>query len=145
MMTQSLISVVIPVYNGSRHLRTCINSALNQTYPMVEIVAVNDGSSDNSMEILKSYGDRIRVIDQANSGPAIARNNGVKTCHGELVAFLDQDDVWDNIKLERQAALLMHHSEALATYCDHRGIDEHGVVTSPTGALYHPRASGTDT
>ncbi|MHB9101381.1 MAG: glycosyltransferase family 2 protein [Sulfuricella sp.] len=141
-MTHSLISVVIPIYNGSHYLQACIDSALNQTYPQVEIVAVNDGSKDNSMEILKSYGDRIRVIDQANSGQAIARNNGVKASHGELVAFLDQDDVWDDIKLERQAALLKRHSDALATYCDHRGIDEHGAVTSPTGALYYPRTSG---
>lgn len=141
-MTHSLISVVIPVYNGSRYLRACIDSALNQTYPQIEIVAVNDGSKDNSMEILKSYGDRILVIDQANSGQAIARNNGVKASHGELVAFLDQDDVWDDIKLERQAALLNRHSNALATYCDHRGIDEHGVVTSQSGALYYPRTSG---
>jgi glycosyltransferase involved in cell wall biosynthesis len=141
-MTHSLISVVIPVYNGSRFLRACIDSALSQTYPQVEIVAVNDGSKDNSLDILKSYGDRILVIDQPNSGPAIARNNGVKASHGELVAFLDQDDVWDDIKLERQAALLNIHSDALATYCDHRGIDEHGVVTSLSGALYYPRTSG---
>lgn len=141
-MTQSLISVVIPVYNGSSYLRACIDSVLNQTYPRVEIVAVNDGSKDNSMEILKSYGDRILVIDQVNSGPAIARNNGVKASHGELVAFLDQDDVWDDIKLERQAALLNHHSDALATYCDHRSINEHGEVTGPTGALNYPRTSG---
>jgi glycosyltransferase involved in cell wall biosynthesis len=141
-MNPSLISVVIPVYNGSMYLRECIDSALNQTYPQVEVIAVNDGSNDNSMEILKSYGDRILVIDQANSGPAIARNNGVKASRGELVAFIDQDDVWDSIKLERQAALLQRHGEALAAYCDHRGIDEHGKVTSTTGALYHPRASG---
>ncbi|BAN36772.1 glycosyl transferase [Sulfuricella denitrificans skB26] len=141
-MTHTLISVVIPVYNGSRYLRACIDSALSQTYPHVEIVVVNDGSKDNSMEILKSYGGRILIIDQTNSGPAIARNNGVKASHGELVAFLDQDDVWDDIKLERQAALLNQHSNALATYCDHRGIDEHGVVTSPSGALHYPRTSG---
>lgn len=55
-MTHSLISVVIPIYNGSSYLRACIDSALNQTYPQVEIVVVNDGSKDNSMEILKSYG-----------------------------------------------------------------------------------------
>lgn len=141
-MTPPLISVVVPVYNGSPYLRQCIDSALHQTYPQVEVIAVNDGSKDNSMEILKSYGDRIRVIDQANSGPAIARNTGVQASHGELVAFLDQDDVWDDIKLERQAALLQHHGAAIAAYCDHRGIDEHGTVTSPSGALYYPRASG---
>lgn len=141
-MPPPLISVVIPIYNGSRYLQACIDSALNQTYPQVEIVAVNDGSKDNSMEILKSYGERIRVIDQPNSGQAIARNNGVKASHGELIAFLDQDDVWDDIKLERQATLMRHHSDALATYCDHRSIDEHGAVTGPSGALHCPRASG---
>lgn len=141
-MLHSLISVVIPIYNGGRYLRACIDSALNQTYPQFEIIVVNDGSTDNSLEILKSYGDRIRIIDQTNSGPAVARNNGVKASLGELVAFLDQDDVWDDIKLERQAALLKRHSDALASYCDHRGIDEHGVVTSYSGALYYPRASG---
>lgn len=141
-MISSLISVIVPVYNGSPYLRECIDSALNQTYPLVEVIAVNDGSKDSSMEILKSYRDRIQIIDQRNSGPAIARNNGVKVARGEFVAFLDQDDIWDNSKLEHQAALLRYHASALATYCDHRGIDEYGKVTSPTGALYDPRASG---
>ncbi len=141
-MTDRLISVVIPIYNGSRYLRACIDSALNQTYPQIEIVAVNDGSKDNSMEILKSYGDRIHVIDQAHSRQAVARNNGVKACHGKLVAFLDQDDIWDDIKLERQAALLNLHSSALATYCDHRSIDKHGIVINPSGAIFYPRTSG---
>jgi glycosyltransferase involved in cell wall biosynthesis len=141
-MNLPMISIVIPVYNGSRYLRACIDSALNQTYPHIELIAVNDGSQDNSMEILKCYEDRIQIIDQNNSGPAIARNNGVLVARGELLAFLDHDDLWDADKLARQAALMSRHPAALATYCDHRGVDEHGTVTSLTGALYDPRASG---
>jgi glycosyltransferase involved in cell wall biosynthesis len=141
-MTHALISVIIPVYNGNQYLHACIDSALDQTYPQIEIIAINDGSTDNSLEILKGYGNRIQIIDQANSGVATARNTGVKASRGELLAFLDQDDVWDTTKLERQAVLLEQHGAALATYCDHRGIDEHGKVTSPSGAVYDPRASG---
>lgn len=141
-MTHPLISVIVPVYNGSLYLHKSIDSALNQTYPLVEVIAINDGSKDNSIEILKSYGDRIRIIDQTNSGPAVARNNGALASRGELLAFLDQDDIWDENKLENQAALLSRHPSALATYCDHRNIDENGMVTSSTGALYYPRASG---
>lgn len=141
-MIPPLISVVIPVYNGSAYLQECLDSALNQTYPLVEVIVVNDGSQDNSMKILKSYGNRIKVIDQANCGVAASRNAGVQASGGELTAFLDQDDIWDNCKLGRQAALLTRHPAALATYCDHRGINEQGDLTSATGVLYDPRASG---
>lgn len=141
-MSLSLISVILPVYNGGRYVHTSLDSALSQTYPNVEIIAVNDGSRDDSLAILHSYGSRIRVIDQANTGVARARNAGVAASTGGLLAFLDQDDIWDASKLERQTALLARHPAALATYCDHRGIDEHGEITSASGALYDPRASG---
>ena len=97
-----LVSVVIPVYNGSRYLREAIDSVLAQTYERVEVIAVDDGSTDDSPAILESYGDRIRVIRQQNQGVGAARNAGVVAAHGEFVGFLDQDDIWRPHKLIRQ-------------------------------------------
>jgi glycosyltransferase involved in cell wall biosynthesis len=97
-----LVSVVIPVFNGSRYLAEAVRSVLDQTYPRVEVVAVDDGSTDDSPRVLAGFGERVRVIRQANSGVAAARNTGMSNARGEFVAFLDQDDYWRPEKLARQ-------------------------------------------
>ena len=91
------ISVIIPVYNVENYIARCIDSLLNQTYMDFEIIAVNDGSLDNSLSILKSYekDKGIRVIDQENSGPAVARNCGIAAATGEYIMFIDSDDFVD--------------------------------------------------
>jgi glycosyltransferase involved in cell wall biosynthesis len=96
------VSAVIPVYNGARYVRAAIDSALAQTLPDLEIVVVDDGSTDATPEILAGYGPRIRVHRQPNGGVAAARNAGVRAARGEYVAFLDADDVWLPEKLARQ-------------------------------------------
>lgn len=95
MCEKVLISVIIPVYNVEKYLRQCLESLVNQTYAKLEFICVNDGSQDNSLDILYEYAqrdERIRVINQDNRGQAIARNRGMKAAKGEYIAFVDADD-----------------------------------------------------
>src|ERR1039457_5929793 len=101
-----LVSVIMPTYNRGYVVGEAIESILNQTYDNIEVVVVDDGSTDNTQEKLKEYGDRIRVVYQRNSGPAAARNRGIRAARGEIIAFLDSDDVWLPTILERQVSLL---------------------------------------
>ena len=105
-MTPPLVSCILPVYNGAAHLRDALESVLAQQYAPIEIVAVDDGSTDESPAILAACGSRVRVIRQPNGGPAAARNAGIHAARGELIAFLDQDDRWHPRKLARQVAHL---------------------------------------
>lgn len=100
------VSVIIPNFNYARYLSQSINSVLNQTYQNFELIVVNNGSTDNSIEVLNSFGDQIRIIDQINLGQSGARNSGLKAAEGEFIAFLDADDVWEIDKLEKQMALM---------------------------------------
>jgi glycosyltransferase involved in cell wall biosynthesis len=93
-------SVVMPVYNRGKYVRRAIDSALSQTFTDYELIAVDDGSTDDSLEILNSYGSRIRVVRQANQGPEVARNTGVALAQGEYIAFLDSDDIFFPFALE---------------------------------------------
>lgn len=98
------VSVVIPTYNYARYIGEAIDSALAQTLPPIEVIVVDDGSTDDTQAVLAAYGDRIRVLRQENEGVAIARNSGIAAARGEYVAFLDADDVWKPRKLELQMA-----------------------------------------
>lgn len=98
----SLISVIIPVYNCDRYLSETIESVLKQTYPPSEIIIVDDGLTDKSAEVAKSFGDLIKYKYQNNSGAAVARNTGIKIAKGEYIAFLDADDLWTENKLKLQ-------------------------------------------
>ena len=89
------ISVIIPLFNRERYIRETINSVLNQSYTEYEIIIVDDGSTDRSVEIVKSFNDsRIKVITESNQGVSCARNNGVKIASYDIIAFLDSDDQW---------------------------------------------------
>lgn len=93
--TKSLVSVIIPIYNVEKYLKKCVDSILSQTYSNLEVILVNDGSSDNSREICDTYAEqdnRIRAIHQKNCGVSSARNNGIKTAQGEYITFVDADD-----------------------------------------------------
>jgi glycosyltransferase involved in cell wall biosynthesis len=102
-MTNSLVSVIIPNYNYAHFLREAIDSVLAQTYSNIEIIVVDDGSTDGSREVIESYGNQIRAVFQQNKGVSAARNNGVKAGDGEYIAFLDADDIWLPEKIEKQA------------------------------------------
>lgn len=105
-MDYGLVSVVVPVYNREGLVPFAIDSILGQTYHNLEVVLINDGSTDNSLAVLRNYEhqfpDKVRVIDQANQGQVKARNVGIRASKGRYIAFLDSDDVWRPEKLELQ-------------------------------------------
>jgi len=101
-----LVSAIIPNYNYARYVGEAVESALGQTYPNIEVIVVDDGSTDNSLEVLQQYRERIKIIEQKNSGVCVARNRGVAESTGEYIAFLDADDVWLPEKIEKQVAKL---------------------------------------
>lgn len=100
-MSDTKVSVIIPVYNTGEYLKEAIDSILSQTLDGIEIIAVNDGSTDNSAEILDGYGDRITVITKKNAGQAAARNDALKIAGGRYIYFMDSDDWIDADTLER--------------------------------------------
>ena len=104
-MNNPLVSIVIPVYNGEKYISETIDSVLNQTISNIELIVVNDGSIDNTMELLldKQRKDtRIRLINKANSGVCSTRNVGIKNSNGTYIAFLDADDLWESDNLEEK-------------------------------------------
>lgn len=102
----SLISVVIPCYNCERYLGEAVKCALDQGHTPLEVIVVDDGSTDRSAEVARGFGDAVRLVSQSNSGISAARNRGVAEAGGEFLAFLDADDLWPAGKLERQLAVL---------------------------------------
>ena len=100
-MSQS-VSVVIPCYNAAAYLRETLDSALGQTHPPLEVIVVDDGSTDDSAAIAQSYGPPVRVIRQENQGESVARNRGIDEAKGDWIAFLDADDLWKPTKLQKQ-------------------------------------------
>lgn len=98
------VSVIIPVHNSEKYILKCINSVINQTYKNLEIILIDDKSTDNSVELIKKIGDkRIKLIAlEKNSGAAIARNKGIEKSSGDYICFLDSDDYWKPKKIEKQ-------------------------------------------
>ena len=108
-MSNSLISVIIPAYNCSKLIPNAIESVLGQTYSNLELIVVDDGSTDNTAEIIlnyKNYNNNMKYIYQNNGGVSKARNTGIKQSVGEYIAFLDADDIWDKNKLEIQMKVI---------------------------------------
>ena len=102
-----LVSVVIPVFNGESFLRDAVQSVLAQQYSSVEIIVVDDGSTDASATVAKSLPGPVRYLYQTNSGPSAARNRGIEHAQGSLIAFADADDLWPAAKLELQLTCLI--------------------------------------
>lgn len=101
------VSVIIPVYNAEKYLEQCVGSVMNQTLKDIEIICVDDGSPDNSLEVLKklqSQDDRVKIISQPNGGAGAARNNGLRNATGEYLSFLDADDFFEPDMLEEAVA-----------------------------------------
>ena len=118
------ISVIIPNYNYGRFIGEAIESVLAQTFPPYEIIVVDDGSDDNSADIVKTFGSRVKFIQQRNQGVGAARNNGVKNSSGNLIAFLDADDIWLPTKLEKQVELLQQDNKIGMVSCGMREFDK---------------------
>jgi glycosyltransferase involved in cell wall biosynthesis len=106
--TDPLISVIIPTYNRAHCIDEAIQSVLAQTAQNWELLVIDDGSTDKTAEVLAKYGDKIRAIKQANSGPSAARNLGARSARGKFLAFLDSDDKWLPDKLAEQINLMSH-------------------------------------
>jgi glycosyltransferase involved in cell wall biosynthesis len=125
-MTSPLVSVVIPTYNYGRYICETVDSALGQTYSPVEIVVVDDGSTDDTRERLTVYGDRVRYIHQQNRGLSAARNTGIHAAHGEFIALLDSDDLWLPDKVQRQVTVAVHQPDIGLVATERFAIDETG-------------------
>ena len=117
-MTAPLVSCVVPVFNAERHLAEALDSIFAQTHRPIEVVVVDDGSTDASAAVAEGYGERVRVIRQANAGPSAARAAGIDAARGELIAFLDADDVWLPEKLALQLGHLTAHPELDGVFCE---------------------------
>jgi len=100
----ALVSCILPVFNGERYLREALESILAQTYRPLDIIVADDGSTDGTAAIIASYDNRVRYFWQSHAGAAAARNLGLRNAAGDLLAFLDSDDLWHPEKLARQMA-----------------------------------------
>jgi glycosyltransferase involved in cell wall biosynthesis len=107
------VSVIIPSYNNGKYLKQCIDSVLSQDYDNLEIVVVDDGSTDNSLKILKNYESKIVLISILHAGASIARNTGILASSGEVIAFLDSDDYWRHDKIRLQIELMFKDNLSL--------------------------------
>ena len=124
------VSVVIPVYNGDRYLAEAITSVLDQTYKNFELIVVDDGSTDGSAEIAKSYKQAVLYTFQPNGGLSKARNTGLALARGKYIAFLDHDDLWLPHKLARQVTYLDSHPDVGVVYSQCHMVRE-GHVPAP--------------
>src|SRR5260221_608557 len=115
--SRKTVSAIIPVFNGEATIAAAIDGALAQKFSGdLEVIVVNDGSTDATSSALDAYRGRVTVLDRVNGGPAVARNEGVRASHGEYVAFLDADDIWMPRKLEKTLAALDNDSGAAMVY-----------------------------
>lgn len=118
----SKISVILPTYNYGKYLSTSLDSILNQTHQDIELIIVDDGSTDDTQQVASNYQDRfpnkVYYFYQTNQGPAAARNYGINQASGKFIAFLDSDDVWVSNKLEKQLALFKQNPDMGIVFCD---------------------------
>lgn len=115
------ISVVIPLFNKYNHIERCLDSILNQEFSPIEIIVVDDGSTDGSASFVDEYYPQVRLIKQKNSGVSVARNNGIKAAKSEFIALLDADDFWMPNFLSSIQNLIKNYPQA-STFCTHYGF-----------------------
>ena len=113
-----LVSIVIPTFNCESYIGEAVDSVLRQDYRSFEIIVVDDGSTDNTRQVLEKYRGKIRYIYQENGGRSAARNRGIKETRGEYIAFLDADDLWENNKLALQMEYFLKHPDVSLVYAD---------------------------
>lgn len=118
------VSVIIPTYNHVHFLSEAINSAIDQTYPNVEIIVVDDGSTDNTAEIVAAFGDKVHYIWQENSGLSAARNTGILAAGGDIISLLDADDLYEPDFISTLATVLQVNKEIDGVYCQAQTVDE---------------------
>lgn len=143
-------SVIIPLYNKAPYVRKALDSIVSQTYKDWECIVINDGSSDNSLEVVKNFVDeykiydfRFKIVDQPNAGVAAARNNGVKVSSGDYVCFLDADDWWKPKFLEEMDKLIEEYPDAglyAMNYIYYKPGKTHVALNLPRGYMNYPEA-----
>jgi glycosyltransferase involved in cell wall biosynthesis len=134
------VCVIIPAYNAEKTIQETIASVLNQTFTDFELLVINDGSQDKTLEVIESIFDtRLKVFSYPNGGVSVARNRGIAKATGELIAFLDADDVWTADKLEAQVKALQSNPQAAVAYSWTDYIDELGQFLYPGK---HPSETG---
>ncbi len=134
-----LVSVIIPAYNRGWIVCEAVDSVLAQDYPNLEVIVVDDGSTDNTQDLLIKYKDRIRVVYQKNSGVSAARNIGIKNANGEYIALLDSDDLWCKKKISSQIDFFRNNPEALICQTEEIWI-RNGKRVNPK--IKHKKPSG---
>jgi glycosyltransferase involved in cell wall biosynthesis len=127
-MNSPVVSVILPVFNGANYLRFAIESVLNQTLRDFELIVVDDGSTDSTPDIARSYGTRLKYIRKDNGGVATAFNRGIQESSGRYISWISHDDVFHLAKLEKQVAVLTRMDTPAACYTDVELIDEAGSV-----------------
>src|SRR5262245_49109170 len=125
-MAHPVVSCIVPVFNGERYLREALESILVQTHRALDVLVVDDGSTDGTAAIAASYGDRVRHVRQENAGAPAARNLGLHAARGDFITFLDADDLWHPEKLARQMACFDADPslDACVTHLQNFWIDE---------------------
>lgn len=130
------VTVIMPLYNSEGTMSESIDSVLNQTFVNLELILIDDCSSDGSLNIALGYknsDDRVRVMStEINSGAAVARNLGIKSARGRFIAFLDSDDLWYAIKLEVQISFMLEHNYGF-TFTAYEKINENGTLLESLG------------
>lgn len=132
-----LVSVIIPTYNSAKYLHECLESVFQQSYPRIEIIVVDDGSTDNTKELLSGVESRIKHISIQNHGAGVARNFGILAASGKYLAFLDSDDIWHKDKISLQVAALENFNADIV-YCGVKEFFQNGSF----GRTFHPIYEG---
>jgi glycosyltransferase involved in cell wall biosynthesis len=121
-----LVSVIIPTYNRAKYIAETIESVLAQTYPNIEVIVIDDGSTDNTREVIVKYAPAVQYMWQENAERGASRNQGLRLATGEFIAFLDSDDLWLSGKLERDVEFLLANPDVGLVYTDIIQIDANG-------------------
>jgi glycosyltransferase involved in cell wall biosynthesis len=135
-MNLPLVSVIIPTYNAAQYVARAVDSALAQTYSPVEVIVVDDGSTDNTVQVLEPYNSKIHYLYQPNAGQAAARNRAIRQSSGDFYAFLDADDMWQKDKLEQQIPVLLSNPKLGLVHSNFDYLDE---KTGKTFTISRPR------
>ena len=125
-----LVSVIIPTYNAEKFIVQAIESVFAQTYRQYEILVIDDGSTDNTQEVLRVFEDRLHCYYQNNRGPSSARNKGIQFASGEYICFLDADDLWTSEKLQSQVEFMESHPELGLVFSDHEDFNQEECMSS---------------
>ena len=135
-MKNPKVTIIIPVFNTAQYLSTCLNSVISQTYQNLEIIVIDDGSTDTSPNIISEYAkkdNRIKIITQKNQGQSTARNTGLKNARGDYVSFIDSDDKVSNTFIEQLLQPYLNHPNVALTVC---GVHYNWLKTKSTKNVY---------